>query len=53
MFLNQLSVLRHPRDPAIAGPVRGGVIAESDVDVCVIVDLVEFVGGVVGDEVQR
>ena len=50
VFLDQLLVLRHFSDPTIARPVRVGIIVETDIDVIVIGDFLEFLGNVVGDE---
>jgi hypothetical protein len=50
VFLDQLLILSHLRNPAVACPICARVIAEADVDMIVIVNFVEFSRNVVGDE---
>ena len=50
VFLDQLLILRHFCNPAVTCPICVGMITETDVNVIVIVNFVEFCRNVVGDE---
>lgn len=53
MLLNFFFVLCDLGDTAIARPIASFVVAETDVDVIVVCDFMEFARGIISDEDER
>ena len=50
--LHQLPILRHLRHAGDRDPVRAALVVEAEVHLGVVVDFVELLRGVVGEEVE-